>query len=435
MRRLTIGVLAGALTIALAGLSAEAREADPPELDPRVPAGTADPAADVQASDNMRFVANFPYVAAPDASRGSDVEFAEFTVPVLDEAGQPVLDAEGNPVLEQRDYAFAGSQNQGIFIFDITDPENAFEAARIDCRANQSDIQVRPDLELLTVGVDSNTAQCGLGGTQGVLIFDVSDPRSPVQLSVFKHARGAHNHTFHPSEPLIYISDSDVANPGLGEIPIVDVSDPTAPRLVNTFRFHAHSPHDITFNAEGTRAYTSSISHSDILDTTEPRNPTLISTIHDPMIQIHHQSDPTPDGRFLIISDELAGAAAGPQCPGGGLHFYDISNEQAPVKAGVSFADDTEQRDLCTAHVFRINPDGKTLTIGWYSAGTRVIDISDPRGLGAAEVAHMIPSGLGGNELEANSWASKMWKGNYIYSNDRNRGLDIMQLEPGAPGQ
>lgn len=434
MRRLVTSVTAGALTIALAGFSAEARAPAPPEPDSGVPAQAADQAEDVQASSNMRFVANFPYVAPPDDSRGSDVEFGEFTVPVLDEQGNPVLDEEGNPIFEQRDYAFAGSQNRGIFIFDITDPENAFQAAKIDCNVNQSDIQVRVDLGLLTVGVDSNTAQCGLGGTQGVLIFDVSDPRSPEQISVFKHARGAHNHTFHPTEPLIYISDSDVANAGLGEIPIVDVSDPANPTLVNTFRFHFHSPHDITFNAEGSRAYTSSISHSDILDTTDPENPELISTIHDPTINIHHQSDPTPDGKFLIISDELAGAAASPQCPGGGLHFYDISNEQAPVKAGVFFAQDTEQRPLCTAHVFRINPDGKTLTIGWYSAGTRVVDISDPTGLGSTEIAHMIPSDLGGNELEANSWASKMWKG-FIYSNDRNRGLDIMQLEPGTvPG-
>lgn len=393
----------------------------------------------VEATSNISFVKNIPYPA------GTDIEFGEFTVTALDESGSPIcerdqsgqcrVDEAGNTVLrtEQRDYAFAGSQHNGIRIVDITDPEESFVTAHISCEVNQADIQIRPDLGLLGVGVDSDTTECGLGGTQGVLLFNVSDPRSPEQVGVFKHDRGAHNLTFHPTEPLMYISDSDVANSGLGEIPIVDLSDPVNPELVNSFAFHAHSPHDITFNSDGTRAYTSSISHSDILDTTDPRNPALISAIHDPAVNIHHQSDPTPDGRYLIIADELAGAAADPQCPGGGLHFYDISNEQAPVKAGVFSAQDTEQRPLCTAHVFRINPEGTSLTIGWYSAGTRVVDISDPTGLGAIEVAHMIPSGLGGNGELAQSWASKMWKDNYIYSNDRNRGLDIMRLQSGTP--
>jgi hypothetical protein len=311
-------------------------------------------------------------------------------------------------------------------------------AAEINCSVNQADIQLRVDLELLVIGVDTNTPNCGLGGTQGLLIFDVSDPRSPTQLSVYKHARGAHNATFHPTAPLIYISDSDVApTAGLGNIPIVDVSDPANPTLVGTFAFHVHSPHDIAFNATGTRAYVAGITHTDILDTTNPKAPTLISTIHDPSINISHQADPTPDGKYLVISDELAGAAAGPACPGGGLHFYDITNESRPVKVGVFFipqvgpAAPPPATGLCTAHVFRIHPDSKTMTIGWYWGGTWVLDISNPGGAGTEVVGSMNPSGLGGNAESANSWASKTYKG-YIYSNDRRRGLDIMQL--GEPG-
>jgi len=442
MKRTAITLLA-VLGLALPPSLAGAIPASP-ELDPAVPAREATE-NEVSSSPNMRFVKNIPYVNPPTASSGSDIEFGEFTVTVLDEEGNPVcetdeageclVDEEGNPIYrtEQRDFAFAGSQDKGIFIFDITDPEDAFLAHKINCLVNQADIQVRVDLGLLGIGVDSSTGQCGLGGTQGVLLFDVTDPRSPSQLGVYKHARGAHNVTFHPTQPLMYLSDSDVASAGLGEIPIVDISDPTDPTLVTTFAFHAHSPHDVTFNAAGTRAYTSSISHSDILDTTDPRNPVLISTITDPSINIHHQSDPTPDGNTLVISDELAGAAAGPQCPGGGLHFYDISNETQPVKLGVYFAQNTKSlQSLCTAHVFRINPGGKTLVMGWYSGGTRIVDISDPTGLGAVEIGHMIPSGLGGNSLVANSWASKEYKG-YIYSNDRNRGLDIMQRLAGTP--
>ncbi len=415
-----------------------------PELDPAAPETPQVTADAATGSSDLRFVKNIPYTG------GTDVEFGEFTVTKLDANGDPicvtdpvtgacVMDGNGSVVYEteQRDYAFAGAQGDKIRIVDITDPESATVAATINCSVSQADIQVREDLGLLVIGVDANTSQCGMGGTQGILIFDVKDPRKPVQLGVYKHARGAHNVTLHPTQPLAYISDSDLNNTGLGEVPIVDLSNPAAPTLVTTWKNgHAHSPHDITFNASGTRAYAAAITATDILDMTDPRNPRIISTIYDPSINISHQADPTPDGKYLLISDELAGAAAGPACPGGGVHFYDITNEAVPAKAGVFFIPQQglsvappATNGLCTAHVFRINPDGKTMTIGWYHGGTRLVDIRDPRNVGAFEYAFSIPSGLGGNGNVANSWASKAYKG-YIYSNDRVRGLDIMQYQP-----
>ncbi len=48
-----------------------------------------------------------------------------------------------------------------------------------------------------------------------------------------------------------------------------------------------------------------------------------------------HQSDPLtltrPNGtkrKVLIITDERAGAAGSAECPGGGLHVYDITRER-----------------------------------------------------------------------------------------------------------
>ena len=370
----------------------------------------------------LEFVKNIPY------SNGTDLEFAEMTVSVLDADGNPVINPEtGQPVTQTRDYAFAGTISRQIRVIDITDPPNAFVAATIPCNVSQGDIQVRPDLGILVIGVDSNSTQCGMGGTQGILIFDISDPRKPVQLSVFKSARGAHNATLHPTQPLVYLSDSDLGNAGLGAIPIVDISNPANPTLVKTFAYHALSPHDITFNASGNRAYAASISHSYILDTTDPKNPTVISTIYDPAINIHHDAKPTEDGKYLIIGDEQGGAAAGLYCPGGGLHIYDISKEATPIKVGVWFPENVTAAKLCTAHVMQIS--GNFLTMGWYTGGTYVLDIGDPRNI--VQVARAAPTGAGGNTGEANSWASKLWKG-YVYSNDRNRGLDILRFDTGG---
>ena len=124
-----------------------------------------------------------------------------------------------------------------------------------------------------------------------------------------------------------------------------------------------------------------------MLDTTDPRSPELISQIVDPTINVVHQSDPfrltRPDGtnrELLVITDERAGAAASVECPGGGLHVYDITGakEQSPEKIGTWFIPTTQPQDgaTCTSHVLRIYPRQKMMTIAWYSQGVRVLDIS-----------------------------------------------------------
>jgi hypothetical protein len=60
--------------------------------------------------------------------------------------------------------------------------------------------------------------------------------------------------------------------------------------------------------------------------------------------------------------------------------------------------------------------------------GTRYLDISDPHGLtfgpfgvGIREQGWFIPEG-------ANSWASKIHRGPWVYSNDLNRGFDVYRV-------
>lgn len=388
-------------------------------------------------SPTMRFVANVRYPSS------TDIELGEFTVPLLGPDGQPAceLDAAGACVVEEngeivyrtevRDYLFAGSLNAGVRVIDVTDPEAPFLVTTIACNAFPADIQIRPDLGLLAVGNDPNASTCG---PAGVILFDVSDPRSPEKVSKFAHAAGAHTLTFHPKAPLLYLSEGDVI-PGTqaARLPVVDVSDPREPKMVASLTWLAHSPHDITFNASGSRAYAASISRTDILDTSDPRAPQVISSIHDPAINIHHQADPSPDGKTLFITDEITPYTQGidPQCPGGAVHVFDISTESLPVRAGIFVAEDTMRRPICKPHVFQLLPDGKTLVISWHSAGVRVVDVSDPDGLGPTEAGHLIATGMGGNEVAAESVAARWYKG-YIYSSDLRRGLDVMQWVPGA---
>lgn len=425
-------------------------------------AGTGGPAAGtgaaaddaVEQAGDIRHVANIPY------ANGTDLEFATKTVVRLDPEGNPICtrdpatggclrDEEGQVIYEteERDYVFAGADGLPVKVIDVTDPEQPELVSQVLCSLSQNDVQVSGDLLVMANLADAGRCTMPDGskrGVRGFAVADVSDPRFPEVLSAVvmpdvplpgggTYFPAGHNVTAHPTEPLVYVSTQD---PTPSMIPIWDLSDPADPELVRYWEYPgALAPHDITFNAEGTRAYVASVNHTDILDATDPRNPELLTTIVDPSIQIHHQADPTPDGRYLLVSDE-AGGALWPACPGGGIHIYDLTVEAAPVKVGAFFADETGTTPgSCTAHVFRINPDGATMAIGWYEAGVYVVDFSRV-GIAAAGSGSTLPLGavtIGSMSMpQANTWAAKMWQERhpgYVFANDRNRGLDVFFVE------
>ena len=200
------------------------------------------------------------------------------------------------------------------------------------------------------------------------------------------------------------------------------------------------------------------LSHTLVLDTSRPLRPEIIGGIIDPSVTLHHQSDPvTVDGReFLIVNDELNGAAGNGYCPGGGLHVYDITGdlERSPVKVGAFFAPDINVQEgaptgtagltSCTAHVFDIYEKQGLLTIAWFAGGVRVVDLSDLVGVSAgADPTGSVGAGM--KEVghfrfvaDHDTWAAKVNKfardgSAYIFSNDQTRGLDVFRYDSAAP--
>ena len=465
-----------------------------------LPADVAVPAAAEEGthSPNMQYVKQVPFGKTRPAAMengGTDIEFATLDVVKRDANGNPLCvtklvknrkgnkklrcqkDARGSVVWqrEAREFAFAGTYDNGLQILDITNPEQTSLVGRYDCAVRQGDVQVftRGDRTYATYTQDDPynatprhdlNSQCysearSLGlfrdgmNPAGTFIVDVTDPARPATVSFFSEPRGSHNLTVAPGGDYAYNSNSDL-NQKNPQIEVWDIRDFDAPKSVFTLNTTTGlSSHDVTFNSDGTRAYSAAVTHTLVLDTTNLAEPRIIGRIADPAVNIHHQSDPVTIGgkTFLIVSDEFAGAAGNGTCPGGGLHVYDITGslERTPVKVGVwnspaTFPVNDTHNLTCTAHVFRVYPEQRLMTIAWYEAGVRVVDISNLVGVAAGVSEGQGNLGMGMREIgyyrfpDSDTWSVKTNRiepdgSFYLFGNDQARGLDVYRFNAAAP--
>ncbi|CAN5249642.1 hypothetical protein BH23ACT9_BH23ACT9_37500 [soil metagenome] len=438
-------------------------------------------------SDNISHVDLIAYgklTSAPRTNYGTDSDFIEMAVPTLDDAGKPVLDADDNPVTELRQIGVFGTYANGAFIMDVTDG-TPVQLGHYLCSIAQGDVQVfqqqvdgtsRTYFAFTDDGIGTGRGQyvgdlnglptcndwaeknnVNLGNGQGTFFADITDPRDPQTVSFLSAPRGTHNATVHPSGDWFYNSNSElIANAPNAGIEVYDISDIFNPQQVTTLTLPIRpglgtDSHDVTFNTEGTRAYSAALSQTVIINTENPGAPSIISSFVDPMINVEHQANPITiddpilgERDFLIVEDELAGAAgAEPACPSGGVHVYDITGERenTPVKVGfwnISTVMPTAVLGSCTAHVFQLHEEAQLMTISFYNAGVRVVDISGlvgvalgNEGVGMREIGfHYFPN--------SNSWSVKApfiemdADGSldfHMYSNDVNRGLDTYPFQ------
>lgn len=409
-----------------------------------------------QHSDSMEFVGNIPYEARNGniPNFGTDIEFG---------------------TLGGRELAFAGSYRNGLQIVDITRPERARRIGVYDCGVTQGDVQVftRDDIPGRTFvtytsdTVGDGTSTCyreaaALGfdvlkpdgrGKNGTFIADVTNPRKPRTVAFVEVAQGSHNMTVHPSGRYLYNSNSDLITSFLPAIEVYDITDIRRPELATELALPTRpglgtESHDITFNEDGSRAYSAALSQGVIIDTTDPAAPTVVSSFLDPAINVWHQSDPVTigDREFLIVEDEVAGALPTAECPSGGVHVYEITGdlERNPAKVGfwnISDVGPTQNgAGTCTAHVFDIHEDAQVMTIAFYNGGVRVVDISGLEGISIGEDRVV---GEGMREVgfyrfaDSDTWSAKTPRiepdgGFYLYGNDIERGLDIYRFT-GSP--
>jgi uncharacterized repeat protein (TIGR01451 family) len=272
-------------------------------------------------------------------------------------------------------------------------------------------------------------------GSGGIGVFDVTDPFEWIPMYRFRTGNGGvHNFVFHPTAPYGYVSNGALPG-GINVFPIIDFSDLDNPVLrFGPMTVGGH--HDVTISLDETRAYVGSEDVWRIYDITDPANPATISDT--PNTGTYSHGVFTDSDREIALNNNesliLGGFLAPGVCPGEGLTAYDISgaNEDAPIGPVGEYLPNVTGNSPrpCTSHFGFFSPkeEPEIMSIGWYVAGVRVIDWSNPSV--PVEIAHAVMNDAKGI---MNTWAAKFYKGPYIYTGDIDRGFDVFKWTGPGP--
>jgi hypothetical protein len=333
-------------------------------------------------------------------------------------------------------------------IFDISDPGNPVLLSTLDDVSHRNvDFIAYPSGRLVIV----------LSTGEGKLpVWDITDPTKPEHLVDLEPESGTHKVNVVPGTPIVYNANSNggggLTDPSgmtpataKGQTEIFDLTDPESPVLVQNWK-NGFGCHHIYFwnSAEKQRALCAGIEFTQIWDTADPRNPTVIVNV-----PVHHGVAGTPsasapvvgilafshfsilndDGTILIVGDEMEGGSFPPGCtapgaPTGAIWFYDVKDETDPKLLGWfspgHHMDPGRASVSCTAHHGRLVPDPEgrdMLAMAFYGGGVVLVDFSDPR----------LPQLVDQFNDDTDTWEVQYYNG-YLFTGDLRRGMDVLSF-------
>jgi hypothetical protein len=373
------------------------------------PAAVARSAAEIDKSDNVKHLANVSF------------------------KGGTELAASGN-------YVYAGELNGntnrgqdpekgGVRILDVSKGGKPVQVGFLHCPGTDNDVEVvKPGL--LVVSFSTNV--CAPAAGNGLMTVDVKNPRKPKVLGSVMTGKN-HTHKPVPGTTLVYTAGGGLAGGPSAGPAIVDVKDPRNPEVVARPGIQTLTTdcHDISFSFTKERklgfcAGAIGTGEVQIWNMEDPLKPTLISKIHNPLIQYSHYAVASSDGKLLAIDDEafaLHECVTG-QTPTGRVWIYDISNPQVPIPQSSYAAPRGGGPGVgtlpgwapswCLSHGLDWLPNSRNLAVTWFTGGLSVLNLDNP--LLPSEVAHF--------KADDSLTYSVLWHKGYLYSNGFGRGVD-----------
>ena len=355
---------------------------------------------------------------------------------------------------------------EGFRLVDVSQPSAPSNISVVECRTNQGDVsfyKARHRLLLIqSIEEQVSTPQCATAmeqpvvsgtnpmtglpstfrqkGHEGLRIFDVTDPKSPLHIATVRTACGSHTHTTITDDrnhrAIVYVSSypnavrvtrsEDLATlpeqpnclPDHNKISIVEIPDanPEAARVLKEQHLDADtvlynstgnggSPvrgcHDITvleYSETERVAAGACLSEGQLWDASDAANPTTTvagkhTHIRNPFVTtspvppftgLWHTASFTWDGEIVLFTDEWQGGGAhgcdGPQDTRGNTWFYDnvAPGTAAPLRGRYILPRTQPQNDICTQHNGNVIPTrhGYIGVSSAYQAGTTVFDFS-----------------------------------------------------------
>jgi len=345
------------------------------------------------------------------------------------------------------DWAFVSSDEGGLVIVNIANPEKPFIEGKWDCAGGWADIDLSPDatLAILTNGHNINCLE--EGGDNAAVLIDITDKKNPKFLSAIDRTDEIpYVHTVNLDNNLLYLNPQAAAFYPQGTEPHIayfDISNRRAPVLKGYVESQgvglAHDSY-IDHRPDGkSLLYAASVHTTDVFDVTDPFKTSMLQRTYSPEITISHDVQPNHKRDIIVVDDEGAaggqlseevsacGKVGGPGPAGydsGSVHFYEAAPDGTFANGGVvelgSYNAPTNvATGACVAHVFWQAPDENRLTQAYYRTGGFILDFEDP--------ANAKPLGTFVGEGGSNYWSLKPHRG-YLFATDmEGKALHIMR--------
>lgn len=381
--------------------------------------------------------------------------------------------------LYNSDLAFQGNlAYQGTYagfrVIDVSDPANPIQLHNeVSCSVGGSQGDVVVWGNILVRAWDApvsagNAATAGCGGQlagsgfEGVHVFDISNPASPVLLTKVRMSSGtglsgpivpggsyttgcgSHTLSLVPDAArgnlYVYSSGSSTACTGI-DIIRIPLTNPTSAGLIRRAGA-GRACHDTTIIMGDVNLASCAGGNGLSVFRFDPalspelsggiENPTLVYSRAVTGVTIGHSSAFSNDGKTLIFGHEPGGGSAA-QCQASSsvvnrtLFFFDaLTGTQ--TGAFVQPRPQTS-RENCTWHNFNVVPTNRAhvAVIGSYQMGITVIDFTDPANV--QQIAYADPAPLGTTGILLGGDWSTYWYNGRIYESDIRRGLVVWELD------
>ncbi|WP_018655005.1 hypothetical protein [Actinomadura flavalba] len=371
-------------------------------------------------------------------------------------------------------YAIGGNY-LGFTIYDISKPSAPKIVSVVQCPGAQNDVSVSGNLLFLSTDASMSDDSCQAVSKpasdktawEGIKIFDISDVRNPRYVKAVETKCGSHTNTLVPGKKdtaYIYVSSysPNAAFPDcqpphdLISIVKVPLKNPQAAAVVGepvlfpdggnpgdglpypNGTSATSGCHDLTSYPTKNLMAGACMGDGVLFDISDREQPKVITSVRDDEnFAFWHSATFNNAANKIVFTDELGGGGAA-TCNAtigdkkGANAIYDITGKgdkrKLVFKSYYKIPRANADTENCVAHNGSLIPvPGRDIMVqAWYQGGISVFDFTDsakPKELGWFERGPLSETSL----ITGGSWSAYYYNG-YIYSNDIQKGLDVLDI-------